>query len=556
MRPGRNPFRGKKARCGDMIPFPINPLFMQPKYIIIISNMQHRIPVLLIFTLIYVFLFSGCPPPEKNEQGGEITIFKYKVVVQGQTAPDLNEIPLYKELEKRTGIRLHFLHPKNDKFEEELDALIESGNIPDLIYIPNENAYKTLLPRYIDSGLVIPLDPLLPHYFPSYNKILSDHPEWEKAIRSSTGKVYMAPFLVGHPSLRVWFGPIVRKDWLNEFGLAEPETIDEWYEMLKAFKSKTPYPLTMAGINKGYKSFVKGNVFIGAYNLCWDFYLDRGKVKFGQYEKNYKDFLLTLKKWYNEQLIDPDFFYNDNSVVDVKISRNEAGVFLGAAGSDLGELLDLKKYENPGFDLTGVKYPVVNKGEKPFTGQMERVFLGRGYCITSGAKNPKLCAQWLDYGYSGEGHILYNFGIEGVSFARVDGEPVYTDLVTHNPEGLTMTQVLSLYTRVTYNSAIVQDEHYLKQFYTWPQCVDAKTKWSFTDAEKHMLPELSLSGSDEKALASIMAAINPYVEKMFISFITGQVSMDHFNDYRTYLENLDMRQAIQIQQDALDRLNS
>ena len=40
----------------------------------------------------------------------------------------------------------------------------------------------------------------------------------------------------------------------------------------------------------------------------------------------------------------------------------------------------------------------------------------------------------LDYLYSEEGIMLTNYGIEGVSYELVNGEPVYTELLTNNPE--------------------------------------------------------------------------------------------------------------------------
>ena len=33
-------------------------------------------------------------------------------------------------------------------------------------------------------------------------------------------------------------GGIIRKDWLDELGLAVPETLDEWHTVLTAFKEK------------------------------------------------------------------------------------------------------------------------------------------------------------------------------------------------------------------------------------------------------------------------------------------------------------------------------
>ena len=49
----------------------------------------------------------------------------------------------------------------------------------------------------------------------------------------------------------------------------------------------------------------------------------------------------------------------------------------------------------------------------------------------------EVVARLLDYAYSEAGATLYNFGTEGESYTVVDGQPVYTDLVLNNPDGMT-----------------------------------------------------------------------------------------------------------------------
>ena len=59
-------------------------------------------------------------------------------------------------------------------------------------------------------------------------------------IVNDEGDIYCFPFLRGDNSLMVFQGPIVRKDWLDKLGIPMPETIDDWYAMLQAFRDKDP----------------------------------------------------------------------------------------------------------------------------------------------------------------------------------------------------------------------------------------------------------------------------------------------------------------------------
>ena len=61
--------------------------------------------------------------------------------------------------------------------------------------------------------------------------------------------------------------------------------------------------------------------------------------------------------------------------------------------------------------------------------------------------------------------MLYNFGTEGVSYEMQDGKPVYTSLITNNPDGLTMAQAMSYYIGASHmGGGFVQDLDYYNQY--------------------------------------------------------------------------------------------
>src|SRR5690606_21088359 len=65
------------------------------------------------------------------------------------------------------------------------------------------------------------------------------------------------------------------------------------------------------------------------------------------------------------------------------------------------------------------------------------------YGISKDAKNPEIVIKWLDYIYaSEEGSRLLQYGVEGLSYEMVNGEPEFTDFVKNNPDGLSPVQSL------------------------------------------------------------------------------------------------------------------
>lgn len=105
------------------------------------------------------------------------------------------------------------------------------------------------------------------------------------------------------------------------------------------------------------------------------------------------------------------------------------------------------------------------------------VNMGVSVAISRNCKKPELAARFLDYGYTEEGHNLFNFGIEGVSYEWKDGYPTYPELITDNPDGLTMTESMNMYMQSGYSGMFVQDQRYIEQYYQRPQQKEAQKTW-------------------------------------------------------------------------------
>ena len=104
-------------------------------------------------------------------------------------------------------------------------------------------------------------------------------------------------------------------------------------------------------------------------------------------EPEYKEYLSTLKKWYQEGLIDPDFATVDQKVHDSKIGSNIAGTWWNGLGTGMGNYIAALK--SPDKDA-GVAYPTLKKGDKAYTYSAGDVYAGSGAAITTIYIGPKL----------------------------------------------------------------------------------------------------------------------------------------------------------------------
>lgn len=119
---------------------------------------------------------------------------------------------------------------------QEFNLVLASNDLPD-VWMNNWLNFPGGPKRAIDQGYILRLNDIIDKYAPNFKKVLQENPQIAKDIRTDEGDYYAFPFIRSEFD-KTYVGPIIRKDWLDELGLPVPETIDEWYTVLKAFKEK------------------------------------------------------------------------------------------------------------------------------------------------------------------------------------------------------------------------------------------------------------------------------------------------------------------------------
>jgi len=476
---------------------------------------------------------------------------------QSKSATKASDLPYYKELEKQTGVTIEFTHPAMGQENDQFNLLIASGSYPDLIEW-NWTGYTGGPDKAIADNIIIPLNDLIDKA-PNLKNIMTQMPIVDKLMKSASGKYYEAPYMIIDPSVLIYYGPVIRKDLLDQVGLPVPSTIDEWYTTLKAFKDKLSIaaPLTLAN---NVTNKTNNNYLISSFGTYRDFYQVDGKVKYGPFEPQYKDYLATLAKWYQEELLDSDFAAQDSKTYDAKMINGKAAMSFAYVGGGIGKYTTAGLAVNPKFELIGIPYPTINKGDTPKMGQQDfPVTTSPAFAITTACKNKEIAMKWMDYCYDfsqkSKGHMLANFGIEDVSYTMVDGYPKFTDLVNKNPKGLSFTDALNAYTTtVTYGPAICDGREFA-QFLKLPQQAEAVKLWK-TDNANVLPPASPSSQADIDDFSKIMDNASTYVSEMQIKFIMGQEPIASFDKFIDQLKKMDIEKAIQIKQAAYNEFQN
>lgn len=466
-----------------------------------------------------------------------------------------NEVPFFQEWQRRTGVNLQFIRPPANQAKEAINVLLTSGELPDMIEYEWSN-YPGGPEKAIKDGYILRLNDVIDQYAPHLKQYLTEHPDIDMQIRTANGSYYAFPFIQGDDKLRTYQGPIIRKDWLDELGLDVPTTIDEWHTVLQAFKDKqgAEAPLTFLGVPNPLFG-IEGGGFIGAFGIKKGFYVEDGQIKFGAQEPEYKAFLSLFREWYAEGLIDKNLAAVDSETQDTNMTTGRSGAGIWNAGAGIGTWLPILQEIDPQAKLVPAPYPVMNQGDRPKFGQLAPAIGSSGVAISSNSHHVEEAARMLDYGYGPEGHLLFNFGIEGVSFEMKDGYPTYTETILKNPDKWSPAQALAMYTRASYFGPFVQDTRYMEQYYTLPEQKEAVQLWSSTDAVLHQVPTLPKTEKESTEMSVIMQEVNKVVDEMSLKIIFGIEPVDAFDTYVEQLKSLQIDRAIEIQQQALERYN-
>ena len=482
---------------------------------------------------------------EANKTDSPLQSLTYYTFLNSNTAASLKNLSqheAYKKKREITGVDVEFIHPDND---HSLQLLMTSDELPDII-----EAGWISLPggpeKYIKDGKIISLNDYIDKYAPNFSKLLEDNPEYKKLITTDDGNIYAFPFLRGDPSLLTFRGLAIRKDWLVNVQMDIPETIDEWYAVLKAFKEQDPnkngqadeIPLYIRWDDLG---------FLVAWGIKKDFYQVDGIVKYGLIEPEFKQYVATMKRWYAEGLIDPDYIITDNRLRETKLTGDK----LGAQYSyTIGKENELMKGIHPTFEMIAAPNPVLNKGDVPILGQQDPVYNGYGAAISASANHIAELVKWMDFNYSQQGGLLFNFGVEGESYTMVDGYPKIKDVFWKEPTSLDRYILSSSY------GPFVQDKRWMEQkSVQWKNGRDSLQTWMNAENKRH-LPRLSPSEKERSEFDTIISDINLFASEMVDKFILGVEPMEHYDQFVNTLKNMGIERAIAIQQSAFNRYNS
>ena len=456
----------------------------------------------------------------------------------------LAEVETFKVYMDAVDIDVEFNHPPQGMEKEQFMILLASGKMPDIVIYNWYDEYPGGPDTAISDKVIIDLTPYVnEENTPNLMKVFEEYPSLVQSTKTASGKYYVFPCVRAFAT-QVSKGIGLRGDWLDELGLEIPETMDDWYTVLTAFRDEKGCSAPLTFINQ---HFVESQAFCGAYGVGRKFYVDTdGVVQYGPAQPGYGEFLKTMAQWYSEGLIDKDFASTDASGLNQNVTSEKSGVFLGVIDSQLGSLTTAFDNLNPDARLVGAPYPVLNEGDpiRIFNFDYEYTVTNCG-AITTSCQNVDAAIRFLDYAYGEEGHMLVNFGVEGLNYEIVDGEVKFTEFMTNNPDGITLKEMIMTYCPAGGTWPLVRDVR-LMDLQRDERVISASAVWSDVSTRDAMVPLLAFSEEDNSRISKIMSDVYDYVDSMTLKYIMGQEDLSTLDTYYATIQDMQIEEVLEI----------
>ena len=491
--------------------------------------------------------------------------------VAGQYTTDFASTDQFKEYEKRLGIRFDVSAYDLEQWPSKLTLMMASDEMPDLIAYADMSSID--VEKYGKDGYLLDFSQYL-DIMPNLKKRMEEYPEYEATITSENGSIYAFSTLTASSEYSMVRPIYLSKKWLDNLNLEEPKTLEEFYNVLKAFKEQDANgngdPTDEIPMGRADTVFWPDMPILWSFGIFGQseaYYLmpqDDNAIVLGDTTENYKAYLHFMRKLYEEGLMNVDAFVTTYSEVDAKHQDDKVG-YWQTWSSLPGDVKD---------------WIVVNGFTTEYNPVQTNVIYNRAYnkyhiAASADTEHPEEVARFVDYLFTYEGAISAISGYEGVSFdlveedgvLKIDYEPYaeaagFDDVNDFYAQRVIAANVFPIY-QVDRKGGLAE---VMKEM-TWEELhSDAIYEMGGTSLLRelaireegveviYVYPSVKYTAEELGERSTLYTDVYNYLVTAKVQFITGETDIDAgWDAYLAELDKIGLERLLEIEQAAYDR---
>lgn len=478
------------------------------------------------------------------------------------------DIWCYQEMERLTGVKIKWLHPPVGQEEEQFNLIVGSGDYPDLMYFGiNENYPGGALKAVRDNVIIDLTAYMTPEKSPHISALYDRFPLYKKSAMTDEGVFYMYARVDGYTLIPeydyfcIYNGFQYRIDWAEELGIAPPDTMDEWHDLLVAFRDNSPN-----GEGNTVLPLVAQrnlNNWMAPFGILNEFFMDNGKISYMTLSPKYRTYVETMSNWFSEGLIDRDYLATDGTMFKNKIVSNQGGVIIGGIGGNFGGITQAFMDEYGDKVVWGAtSWPVSTDGSGNryhFNTAPSTYEMGFGLVIFSKNKYKDESAKWCDMNFAPDIIEMMNFGEKGVSYDKDANGNIF--IVPEFKEKMMAASdantVICEIAQAAMNDwgTMIHPEFYVIQWVI-PGQFEAAVAWNKNRCDDLLIPLITLTAEEGTRNAEIMSQVRTYEEEVRNKIIMGEMGIESLDGMIANIDKMGIDESVAFYNAALTRFNN
>lgn len=433
----------------------------------------------------------------------------------------------------------------NSEWGDKKSILLSGGELPDAFFgslaLSDSDMAK-------NPGVFIPLEDLIEEHMPNLKKAFEEDPAMKAMVTSPDGHIYSLPKKL--PMRPIAGNALyINEQWLNNLNLEMPQTYEEFYNVLKAFKEQDANgngdPNDEIPFQGGVMQFILPfGLPVGAYSQSMT--VKDGQPVYMPTTDEYREGIEWMHQAYVDGLIDQELFTQDESMAEAKRKNTDislVGVSFGwtpdaVFGPNSDEYVPLPALEGP----DGERYVMSDAA----------VYERREFMITTKAKEPEKLLQWADKFYTEDASIQTFYGSFGVAVEKND-DGTYT--VLEAPEGESADIFAWVNSFRDFGPKYISDG--FNEKVTLPKRGGDGLKLEI-DKEinmyvKDQFPNVVYTEDEMNRLSALTTDIDSYVTTMQSKWVVEGGATEEWDDYISQLKQMGYDEFIEIQHTAFER---
>lgn len=518
-------------------------------------------------------LLTGCGGETGGKSGGGK---KLKVgIPQKVTVSDYVDNAYTNYIEENTGVEIEFVSFSStaSEYRQQL-ALIASSNddFPDVLLGFNALGNRAVN-QYGEDGYFLDLTDLIEKHADEYKAHYAELSDKVKElvdlkmVNQNDGKIYGMPMVTQVLIDNIQSLLFINQTWLDAVGMSAPTTVDELYNVLKAFATKDPNKNGIADEIPMLGGTMISDYVINAYTYFEEahpYNVENGKVYAPYKTDEFRDALRMLNRMCEEGLYS-DMSFTVTSNTELKNLYTPAsgtatvGIIAGHPSNKTNTssaVLDEYVALAPLADQTGKGgYLVVSEDTVSLTA-----------FITKDCKDPEMAMEFIDFFYQDETIKRGRHGEKDVDWEVGSGMDIYGNevtTVTLNEEAFfdgSQTwgiNACGIHTADNYNRVASEEENAGGR--TSKLLAGSYSLISQYPIKADTIRNLEYTNEEDDIKEQYESTINNYVKEQINLFIMGSIDIDSDADWNAYLKQIDainFADVLGIKQSAYDRINA